>query len=87
MKIQEIARLAGVSTATVSRVFSHHPSIRPEVREHVFAVARHPCRGSGHVVQRRNLAAIHAVLGQIAPDYAHRENPEGQTTQSGRHGQ
>ena len=40
MKIQEIARLAGVSTATVSRVFSHHPSIRPEVREHVFAVAR-----------------------------------------------
>ena len=40
MKIQEIAKLAGVSTATVSRVFSHHPSIRPEVREHVFAVAR-----------------------------------------------
>ena len=40
MKIQEIAALAGVSTATVSRVFSHHPNIRSEVREHVFAVAR-----------------------------------------------
>ena len=40
MKIQEIARLAGVSTATVSRVFSHHPNIRREVREQVFAVAR-----------------------------------------------
>lgn len=40
MKIQDIAKLAGVSTATVSRVFSHHPSIRPEVRAHVFAVAR-----------------------------------------------
>ncbi len=40
MKIQEIARLAGVSTATVSRVFSHHPSIRPELRERVFQVAK-----------------------------------------------
>lgn len=40
MTIQEIARLAGVSTATVSRVFNHHPSIRPELREQVLAVAR-----------------------------------------------
>lgn len=40
MTIHEIARLAGVSTATVSRVFSHHPGIRDEVREHVFEVAR-----------------------------------------------
>lgn len=40
MKIQEIAALAGVSTATVSRVFSHHPNIRSEVREHVLTVAR-----------------------------------------------
>lgn len=40
MKIQEIAALAKVSTATVSRVFSHHPNIRKEVREHVLAVAQ-----------------------------------------------
>ena len=40
MRIQEIAEKAGVSTATVSRVFSHYPNIRKEVREHVFAVAR-----------------------------------------------
>ena len=40
MKIQEIAAKAGVSIATVSRVFSHHPNIRNEVREKVFAVAR-----------------------------------------------
>ncbi len=40
MKIQEIAALAGVSTATVSRVFSRHPNIRSEVRERVLAVAR-----------------------------------------------
>ncbi len=40
MKLQEIAKLAGVSPATVSRVFSHHPNIRHEVREHVFTIAR-----------------------------------------------
>lgn len=40
MKLQEIAKLAGVSPATVSRVFSHHPNIRNEVRDHVFAIAK-----------------------------------------------
>ena len=40
MKLQEIAKLAGVSPATVSRVFSHHPNIRNEVRKHVFAIAK-----------------------------------------------
>ncbi len=40
MNIHEIAKLAGVSTSTVSRVFGHHPNIREEVRSHVFAVAK-----------------------------------------------
>jgi len=40
MKLQEIAKLAGVSPATVSRVFSHHPNISDEVRQHVFAIAK-----------------------------------------------
>ncbi len=40
MKIQEIARLANVSTATVSRVFSHHPNVRQDVRDAVLSVAR-----------------------------------------------
>lgn len=39
MRIQDIARLAKVSPATVSRVFSHHPNIRQEVRERVMSVA------------------------------------------------
>ena len=40
MKIQDLAKLAGVSTATVSRVFGHHPNVRSEVRERVLAAAR-----------------------------------------------
>ena len=40
MTIRDIARLAGVSPATVSRVFSHHPGIGEEVRRHVLDVAR-----------------------------------------------
>lgn len=40
MKLQEIAKLAGVSPATVSRVFSHHPNIRDDVRKHVFTIAK-----------------------------------------------
>lgn len=59
MKIQEIAALANVSTATVSRVFSHHPNVSREVRERVFAVARkykyHP-RLSG---KQKNIVIIY----------------------------
>ncbi len=40
MKIQDIAGLANVSPATVSRVFSHHPNIKKEVRERVLALAK-----------------------------------------------
>jgi LacI family transcriptional regulator, fructose operon transcriptional repressor len=37
--IKEVAEKAGVSVATVSRVFSDRPHVRAEVRQHVFAVA------------------------------------------------
>lgn len=40
MRIQDIAREAGVSTATVSRAFSNHPNIRKVLRERVLKVAR-----------------------------------------------
>lgn len=40
MKLQDIAKLAGVSPATVSRVFSYHPNIRNDVRKRVFAIAK-----------------------------------------------
>ncbi|QKJ20437.1 LacI family DNA-binding transcriptional regulator [Microbacterium hominis] len=35
--VREVARLAGVSTQTVSRVINDHPNIRPETRERVRA--------------------------------------------------
>ncbi|EIP97844.1 transcriptional regulator [Opitutaceae bacterium TAV1] len=56
--IQEIAREARVSTATVSRVFSNHPNVKAGIRERVLQVARsrdyHP-RLSG---RRRNVMLI-----------------------------
>jgi len=58
MRIQEIAKLAGVSTATVSRVFSHHPSIRPEVRAHVFEVARQHGYHPRLATKQRNVVII-----------------------------
>lgn len=58
MKIQDIAKLAGVSTATVSRAFGHHPNIRPELREHVFAVAREHGYHPRVSVKQRNIVII-----------------------------
>lgn len=58
MKIQEIADKAGVSTATVSRVFSHHPNIREELRAHVFEVARKYGYYPRLSTKQRNIAVI-----------------------------
>lgn len=38
--IEEIARMAGVSRSTVSRVLNNHPSVRSQVRERVLGVIR-----------------------------------------------
>ncbi len=38
LTLEEIAELAGVSRATVSRVVNHHPNVREEVRQRVQAV-------------------------------------------------
>ena len=58
MTIQEIARLAGVSPATVSRVFSHHPNISPEIREKVFSVSREHAYHPRLSARQRNVVII-----------------------------
>ncbi len=40
MNIKEFAELAGVSTATVSRVFSHQDKVAPRTRERIIELAR-----------------------------------------------
>lgn len=58
MTIREIARLAGVSPATVSRVFNHHPGIGEDVRRKVLEIA-HRHHYSPHMGgKRRNVVII-----------------------------
>ena len=58
MKIQDIARLAGVSPSTVSRVFSHHPSISGEIRERVFAISKQHAYHPRLSTKQRNVVII-----------------------------
>ena len=58
MTIREIAHLAGVSPATVSRVFSHHPGIGEEVRKHVLEVTRKHHYSPRMGGKRRNVVII-----------------------------
>lgn len=38
LTLQQIARLAGVSRSTASRVINGHPNVRPAVRERVWQI-------------------------------------------------
>ena len=64
--MHDVARIAGVSHVTVSRVLNDYPSIRPETREKVLAAIR-------QLGYRRNLAARTLVtsrsraIGVLAP--------------------
>lgn len=58
MKLQDVAKLAGVSSATVSRVFSHHPNIRDEVREQVLAIAKQHGYHPKVSLKQRNVVII-----------------------------
>lgn len=58
MTLKEIAKLAGVSPATVSRVFNHHPNIRSEVREKVFSLAKAHDYHPKLSIKQRNVVII-----------------------------
>lgn len=71
--LEEVAKLAGVSRSTVSRVVNDHPNVRPEVRERVWEVIKevdyHPNRAARSLASRRSKIislviprAIHALF-------------------------
>lgn len=65
--LEGIARMAGVSRSTVSRVVNDHPSVRAEVREQVWAVIREtgyqPHAAARSLVTRRT-----RILGVVIPE-------------------
>ena len=67
LTLEQVAKLAGVSRSTVSRVVNEHPSVRPEVRERVWKVIRakdyQPHQAARTLVTRRTNA-----IGLIIPE-------------------
>jgi LacI family transcriptional regulator len=65
--LEEVARLAGVSRSTVSRVINDHPNVRPETREQVWQAIRK----SGyqpHAVARSLVTNRTQIIGMIIPE-------------------
>lgn len=68
--LEEIARLAGVSRSTVSRVVNDHPSVRPEVRERVQRIIAET--GFQPNAAARSLASQRSyMLGLVIPRTVH----------------
>jgi LacI family transcriptional regulator len=68
--LEEIARLAGVSRSTVSRVVNHHPSVRPAVRERVQRIIAET--GFQPNAAARSLASQRAyMVGLVIPRTVH----------------
>ncbi|WP_082492190.1 LacI family DNA-binding transcriptional regulator [Leifsonia sp. Root4] len=71
--IRDVARLAGVSHQTVSRVLNHHPSIRPETKARVLSVMDQlqyrPNRAARALVtsRSRTIGVLSASSAQYGP--------------------
>ena len=72
MSIVDIARLAGVSPTTVSRVFSENAYVRPETRAHVLRIAKENNYQPRVYKKSVRVAANNTVVGIVVPDI---ENP------------
>lgn len=65
--LEEVARLAGVSRSTVSRVVNDHPNVRPETKERVWEAIRE----SGYqpnVVARSLVTNRTQIIGMVIPE-------------------
>ncbi len=62
----EVAKLAGVSRTTVSRVINGHPSVRPEVRERVWRIVRQ-VGYQPHAAARSLVTKRSNVIGLLFP--------------------
>jgi len=65
--LEEVARLAGVSRSTVSRVINDHPSVRPETRERVWQAIR-KSDYQPHAVARSLVTNRTQIIGMIIPE-------------------
>jgi len=65
--LEEVARLAGVSRSTVSRVVNDQPNVRPEVRERVWQVARE-VGYQPHAAARSLVTSRTHVIGMLIPE-------------------
>lgn len=65
--LEQVARLAGVSRSTVSRVINNQPNVRPETRERVWQIIRE----SGyqpHAVARSLVTNRTQIIGMVIPE-------------------
>ena len=74
LTLEQIARLAGVSLTTASRVINEQPNVRPEVRERVWQVIHE----QGY---QPNLAARSLALKRSDDDGAESAQSEDQTSE------
>src|SRR5215468_9282244 len=65
--IKDVAEKAGVSVATVSRVFSNRPHVRPEVRDHVLKVAEELGYRPNRIARSLRKQSTH-VIGLLVSD-------------------
>ena len=65
--LEEVAKLAGVSRSTVSRVINDQPNVRSEVRERVWQVARE-VGYQPHAAARSLVTSRTHVIGMVIPE-------------------
>jgi len=71
LTLEQVAKLAGVSRSTVSRVINEHSSVRPQVRERVWKII-HDKNYQPHQAARTLVTRRTNVIGLIIPEVVNR---------------